>query len=1109
MKVILLTLTFYCLSATAFSQRITLNMSNITVKEAIHTFKEKTGYSFVYEVNDIDSQRKISVKTTNKTIDEVVKQILIGQNVSYTIQGKSIVVTKNIKTTTATTIDNNQTQKKITGLVTDDKGEPIIGASISIKGLPNGTVTDINGKFSLETLGNSQLKISYIGFITAEIDVNNHDDISVQMKEDTRSLDEVVVVGYSVQKKVDIIGSVGVVSAKSLNNTPVIGIGQALQGKVSGLRVTQTTGQPGEAISVRIRGVGTVNDNDPLYIIDGVPSKDGMNLVSPSDIESISILKDAASCAIYGARSANGVVLVTTKKGVNGKTKVNYNGYIGTQTHGKLIQMADTKGYVEVFNESVKNDNAMVDNDLFKRKPIPYDPSTLPNVNYLNSIFRVAPTTSHQLSISGGNENSDFIISLGYLNQKGIILKTDYERYSVRAAINNNIGTKIKNGININYVNSNRNLITSSGHNYGVVRYALFRTSAIPIKDENGQWVDLPTDQNFWGNGYSPLGMLDKYDNKEKSNRIFGNLYFTYNPIKNLTIKTELGLNFNAVNNKQFWEMWGTDNRIANPPTLNVNNYQQVQLNWTNSANYNLTIKDNNNFNFLLGHEMVRSSTSAFSGNDSQYLEQDQLFRYLGLGSSKTKTVGESFQEWSLLSFFGKVSYDYKGKYLISSNIRYDGSSRFAPENRFGTFYSGALGWRMDKENFFQPLIPVVSMFKIRASYGQLGNQEIGVYPTATIYSKGYNYIFGNPQTMEYGYAVSSRGNENIKWETTIQQDAGVDAGFFNSKLQLSFDYFNKITDNMLVNAPVSAIGGSAAAPFINAGKVQNSGTEFELNYRDKKGEFSYELGGNVSFIKNKVLSLGSGQPILGGEVDNGVFITKTQVGQPIGSFYMLQMSGIFQSKIEVATSAFQGANIQPGDVRYIDQNQDNVIDDKDRVFCGSAIPNFTYGFNADLNYKSFDLSLFFQGVSGNKIYMQVGKDIEGFYRNLNVTQRFVDNYWKEDRPSNIMPRASWFAAPNNIKPSTRFLFDGSYLRLKNIQLGYNISKKIIDKLNLSSCRFYLSAENLLTITKYIGMEPELTTSANNPGERDLASGIDWGTYPSAITYTFGLNINF
>jgi TonB-linked SusC/RagA family outer membrane protein len=533
-------------------------------------------------------------------------------------------------------------------------------------------------------------------------------------------------------------------------------------------------------------------------------------------------------------------------------------------------------------------------------------------------------------------------------------------------------------------------------------------------------------------------------------------------------------------------------------------------LNWVNTLNYNAGF-GGHNLNFMLGNEALKNSTVSHSSSDSQYEDQEEIFRYLGIGLNEMKGASEGYSAWALLSTFGRAEYNYTNKYLVSANIRRDGSSRFSEDLKYGIFYSGSLGWRIDKEDFFDLLSEKISMLKLRVSAGQLGNQEIGVYPTASTFGSGYNYVFGggNSQDLVLGYAAEDRGNDKIKWETTTQYDAGLDARFFKNKLSLTADYFLKITDDMLVKAPVSAIGGSAEAPFVNAGSVRNHGLELELRYQDRKGQLAYNIESNFSFINNKVVSLGTDIPIRGGEIDSGTFAARTIPGQPIGAFYMLEMEGIFQNDAEVFSSPNQGNIVGPGDVKYVDQDNNFIIDEKDRVYVGSPIPKFTYGLIADLNYKNFDFTMFFQGVYGNKIYMQIGKDIEGFYRNLNITKRYANEHWRPDYPSNIMPRASWYASTNNIQPSTRFLFDGSYLRLKNAQLGYTLPKSFSQRINIQRLRIYISGHNLLTFSNYIGMDPELTTSANDASERDLASGIDWGTYPSSITYTIGLNLTF
>ncbi len=1090
-------------SASMYSQTklITVSVKDESIREALVSFEDQSDFFILYNETFVNVDQLVSVEIVNATIEVALDQLLSGTNISYEFVDQQII----LKT------ESPQKERTLSGVILDADGLSVIGASIVIKGTTTGVISDIDGNFSIILPPGEQVLIfSYIGMTTKEISIGNQTQLNVQMENVAEELEEVVVIGYGVQKKVDLTGSVSVVSGDAINNTPVIGIDQAIQGRISGVRITQTTGQPGESISVRIRGVGTIGNNDPLYIIDGVPTKDGMNIISPSEIESISILKDAASSAIYGARSANGVVLITTKKGKSGEPKVSYNGYFGVQTHGKLIEMANTHEYVATYNEAVDNDNAMVTAEHLKRDPIPFDPDTLANVNYLEEIFRPAITQSHQLSISGGSEYSTYNISFDYLNQEGIIEATDYQRYKIRTSITTKVSEKVKIGSNLNIVNSKRNLITSSGHFYGAVRYAIFRTSAIPVKDENDEYVDLWEHYKYFGDGYNPVGILDKYDNTESVSRVLGNVFIDYDILNGLKFRSEIGLDAGFGRHKQFTETWGTNDRIGYPGSVHLNDWQTAMMNWVNTLNYNASFGEHN-INLLLGSEALKNSTYSHSSSDSRYEDQEEIFRYLGIGLNEMKGVSEGYSAWALLSTFARAQYNYQNRYLASVNIRRDGSSRFSEDLKYGTFFSGSMGWRIDKEDFFEPLSKYLSLLKLRISAGQLGNQEIGTYPTASTYGSGFNYLFGSgySQDLVLGYAAINRGNNNIKWETTTQYDVGLDAAFFKNKLYLTADYFLKYTDDMLVKAPVSAIGGSAAAPFVNAGSVRNHGLELELRYQDRKGGLAYNIASNFSFINNKVISLGTGQPILGGEIDNGTYAARTAPGYPIGAFYMLEMSGIFQDPSEVFSSPFQGDRVGPGDVKYIDHYEDFVIDEKDRVYVGSPIPKFTYGLSADLNYRNFDFTMFFQGVYGNKIYMQIGKDIEGFYRNLNITKRYAEEHWRSDYPSNTMPRASWYASTNNIRPSTRFLFDGSFVRLKNVQLGYTMPTAFSQRINIDRLRIYISGQNLITISNYIGMDPELTTSANDPGEKDLASGIDWGTYPSSITYTIGLNLTF
>jgi TonB-dependent starch-binding outer membrane protein SusC len=1023
-------------------------------------------------------------------------------------------------------------ERTISGLIQDSKNQGLPGVSVLLKGTgtpdrTRGTTTDATGRFRLavpET--GAVLQLSYIGFATQEVAVGTRTDLTITLLEDDKTLSEIVVVGYGTQKKSDLTGAVSTITAKDIGRLPVGGIDQALQGKAAGVRVTQSSGAPGEGVAVRIRGVGTINDNSPLFIVDGVPTKDAFSILNPNDIESMSVLKDASSAAIYGARAANGVIVVTTKRGKSGAPRVSFNSYTGIQRVGRLIPMANTAEYVQIYNEAANTDNTELGDPTLFRKLITQDPATLPDTDWQRAIFRTAPIQNYQLSISGGSDRSHYLLSGNYFDQQGIILNSGYKRYALRTSLDTDIGvgpdgtgSRVKVGTNLNLTFSKRSIVGSSGDGYGgnggsIVRYALFHTPATLITDPaTGLYADLPARTDLFGDGYNPVGLAQKADNNETQYRAFGNLFVEWQIAKNLRFRTDGGLDIQFINRKTFNENWGTNGRINSPATLSNRVSTLSNLNWNNTLTYTRTFGTAHDLAVLVGTEAISNIGRDLVGTDRNFIDQDPTLRYLGRGNDPLgRGSSEGDQRWRLFSQFARVNYAYRNRYLLTGNARRDGSSRFSPQNRYATFFSGSAGWNVDQEAFFQRFADVVSALKIRVSVGQLGNQDIGNYPYASIVGSGYNYPLGSPQQTNNGYAITSRGNTNVKWEASTQTDIGIDAGFFRNKIQLTADYFIKTTSDILVPVPAPRSGGTAGVPFVNAGRVENKGIELDLIYRGKKGAFSYDITANGSFIRNRVVSLSDGRPIPGGRIDNGVFATLTEPGHPIGSFYLLQQSGIFQNESDIFTSAFQGNGIRPGDVKFTDINSDGRIDQADRSHVGSPIPTLLYGLTGNAQWKGFDVSLFFQGVSGNQIYYQVATDIEGFYRSFNVTQRVVQDRWRGDGTSNTQPRVSWRGSSNNKQPSTRFLENGAYTRLKNLQLGYTLPAPLTKKIGATSVRIYAAGQNLLTFTKYPGLDPEQQTSDNVNNEQfrgDVAVGIDWGTYPSARTYTLGLNVGF
>jgi TonB-linked SusC/RagA family outer membrane protein len=1101
-----------------------------TLKSILKSFEKEFRLHFAYDDALIDGMMlMVPVSHNSKDLNERLRQLLAPLGLNHKIVDKSLYVIQ--RTLPSSTTSNLPDIKKdrsiypellpdrtITGKISDEKGDPAIGVSLLLKGSTVGTFTDINGNFSIVVPDQgSILIVSYIGYLTQEVIVGERSNLQIEISPDTKILNEIVVVGYGIQKKSDLTGSLSIVTGKEIANLPMSSIDQALQGRSAGVHVTQNTGAPGEGVSVRIRGIGSINDNSPLFIVDGIPTKDAFQVLTPGDIESISILKDAASASIYGARAGNGVILVTTKRGKSGEPQVSFSSFFGIQQHGKLIKMVDTPRYVELYNEAANTDNIQLANPTLNRKLIPAG-LEVANTDWQKEIFRTAPIQNYQMTISGGTEKIRYLVSGNYFNQKGIVLNSGFDRYSLRANMDINVTKKLKVSTNINMLYSQRNIVGSSGDGYGgnggsVVRYALFRTPAIPVFDKNGEYSDLPDSPQFFGDGYNPVALAMKMDNKERHYRVFGNTYLEYTILENLKFKSDGGLNFDVVNQKRFNENWGTNLRINSPSTLSNTIILNSAINWNNTLTYNKVLNEKHDLSVLAGTEAIKNISRPMGATDYNFIDQIDNLRYLGQGLSiQSRGIYENDNRWALFSLFGRATYSFKGKYLASANVRRDGSSRFSTNNRYGTFYSGSVGWNIDREPFMASLAKTISLLKIRASVGQLGNQDIGNYPWASLVGSGYNYPFGSQLTPSPGYAIVSRGNANVKWESSTQTDIGLEVGLWNDKLILVADLFNKRTSDMLIPIPVPKTGGSAAAPYVNAGKVENKGLELELTYKDYAGALYYSVSGNVTFIQNKVLSLSSGRPIPGGRIDNGVFATRTEEGHPIGSFYLYQMEGIFQNEGDIFTHAYQGNAIRPGDVKFKDIDNDGLITEKDRAHVGSAIPKATFGLNTNFEYKNFDLSLFFQGAQGNKIYYQVATDIEGFYRAFNVTERVYNERWTGEGTSNTQPRVSWTGSSNNKLPSTRFLSDGSYVRLKNIQIGYSLKEKAIKKLGIRSARVYISGQNLLTVTKYPGMDPEMATSDNTRNEQfggDVAAGIDWGTYPSAKIYSFGVNINF
>ncbi len=1013
----------------------------------------------------------------------------------------------------------------VSGTVTSAEDlQPMIGVSVVVKGTQQGVTTDYDGKYTVEVAPDAVLQFNFIGFQTIEQQVGGRSLIDVVMATDEKLLEDVIVVGYKKEIKSNVSSAISSVKAKDIENLPMLGLDQALQGQAAGVQITQSTGAPGDDIAVRIRGAGTLGNNNPLYVIDGVPTTGNINMFAISDIESIQILKDGASASIYGARSANGVIVITTKKGKSGAPIFNFDSYYGIQEANRLPELLNKTEYLTIRNEAINNSNEL--RDPIRQLPT-FDPAildTLADTDWLSEVFRVAPTQRHSLSASGGGENSSFYILGEYFNQEGVFRKQGFDKYLLR--FNGELGSKkFKIGNNVSIAYTSRDIIGSSGDGAGPgnelsgIRYALIAAPVFPVYDDNGQIINtsaLLGDPSLYGDGNAnPVAFINATDWNIQRYRLFGNVFAEYNLLDNLKIRTNLGTDLLFQSETIFKERLSV--AIYDPTSLSRGNVTDRNLVWNNTLDYTdaFGAEDQHNLGLLLGMEAIDNHTDYLGASANNFFSSDPNFRFINnsnnqeLGNLSASGVAT---EWGLLSFFGQLGYNYKSRYVLNLSVRRDGSSRFGPANRWGTFPAASVAWNVSQEPFFN--VNALNTLKLRASYGQLGNQEIGLYPFSSLVETGnITYVFGDQVVT--GAQLVETGNSNIKWETTTQTDYGIEMGFLEDKITLVADYYNKRTEDVLVRVPIPQSAGDFFPPYVNAGTVENKGFELGLSFRNNLGDLRYEISANIATVRNKVLSIAGTEPLLGGFGLSDGPITRTEPGYPLGSFYLYEMEGIFQTQEEINAHAVQTPNredTRPGDIKFKDLNADGTIDDKDRAHLGNPFPDFTYGMNLSLTYKNFDLSALVQGVQGNDVYFLYGNfAYETQLRGFNSYAAILDR-WTPTNTDTDIPRVTVDDKNRNRRPSTRFLEDGSYLRLRNITLGYNL-KGLIKTDKIKEFRIYVSAQNLITATKYSGLDPEIQANTNDTRgfdvSSDLAVGIDWGTVPAPRIFLFGMNLNF
>ena len=1086
--------TLSLMAAESYSQntRISMNMTNAPIKEVLLKIENSSDFFFIYNNQLIDVDRNVTVKANNERVKDILTEIFKDQQVEFQVTERKIVISPAV-------LVNAQTLVKVSGKVTDSSGGTLPGVSVVVKGTTTGTTTDSNGNYSLSNIpDNAILQFSFVGMTIQDVKVEGRTTVHVVMQEETFGIEEVVAVGYGTVKKANLTGATSSVNFSKLESRPSANTATLLQGQMSGVTVGNFNTQPGnDNPEIRIRGVGTFNaGQNPLVMVDGVESS--LSQIPSADIESVSVLKDAASAAIYGVRAANGVILVTTKRGTIKKTVITFKQNYALQEVFSIPDMVDSWDYAQIINmdRAVKGQNPLYTAEMIQKMKDGSDPDHFANTDWVEEVFRIAPMNTSYLSVDGGSETVRYLFSGEYFNQKGILLGTDTKRYSFRSNIDVSVTKKIKLGMDVSgharRINETLSSANESDGN-GSIFYRMRRSSnpVIPVKFQNGNWGTIDgvfdqtkaTAQNAVFLSQNGVNYTDKYFFQ-------GRVYADIEPLKNLNYRVNIAGVYNAGNQTKFTptqKLYYPDGSLLSENTQNAlenNNATDYKYIFENLLTYKLNI-DKHQFSFLLGQsaQFYRYDYLWASVKD---LPND-LIHELSAGVNEKNVAGNA-NEVSLHSIFGRANYNYMDKYLFEMNIRYDGSSRMPKESRYGLFPSFSGGWIMSNENFLKEST-LFSFLKLRGSWGQLGNQEIGNYAYVQNINLGQNYIFGEALTA--GAALTSLANEKIKWETTTILDFGLDVNFFKNKLQITADWFDKTSDDILVTIPIVEILGNLSPPYQNIAKVKNSGFEFDMKYNGKLNDINYFAGVNLSTVKNEIIDIAG----LTSWTSNGSRNINLE-GHPINSYYGLISEGFFQTDDEIANSPTQFTSLKPGDVKFKDLSGPNGVPDGkidetyDRTIIGDPFPKLIYSFNLGGSYRGFDLYCFFQGISGVDRYFWYNNETAG-----NFTKAVL-NYWTIDNPDAVYPRFG--NQTNNNKNSTLWVKDASYLRLKNLELGYTLPQSLIKKVSLDKMRIYLSGTNLLTFSKVVDFDPEKIVA----DERNRV-------YPQAKVYSIGLNITF
>jgi TonB-dependent starch-binding outer membrane protein SusC len=1108
-------------NATVHSQNINLEMNGVALRDALKEIESKSDYRFFYSDDLLFLDTKITFVASNLKVEDVLNQLFSESKLTYKIFDNKLIIIA----------PKEQGEIKVSGTVTDaNTGEPLPGVNIVVEGTTQGVNTDVDGKYSLTVNSpDAMLVFSFLGYDKERIQVNGKNVIDVQLKPDVQALDEVVVIGYGVQKKKLVTGATSQVKGSDLEKLNTTNALQALQGQTTGVNITTSSGQPGEGMKVTVRGLGTIGNAGPLYIVDGVQTGD-IKYLNNSDIESIDVLKDAASAAIYGSRAANGVILITTKQGKAGKSQISLDAYYGYQNRAKRIETLNAHDYAMIMNEQHINSGGNPSSLPFNISNLPaYNAAGVADNNWLDKMFvKNAVTQNYSLGISGGNEQSVYSMSLSYTGQEGIVggrNKSNYDRYGARFNSEHNLYKgKVKVGQHLTFSYTEKNGI-QVGNQYGnTLRGAFNASPLIPMYDDNGNFFNTAdtTLKDQFGKVYwnsteaNPYAaMMINNQNKHNDQKLIADIYAEVEIIKNLKFRTTFGIDYYAGEDRSFTPIY----RIS---TFSFSDYTKVtqgmsksrSLNSDNVLSYGIN-KGDHSINVMVGMGARKYTGSWMNGENTDLVFNDLAHAWLTNATNENtvlkKTSGAPNDDDNLLSYFGRIQYSFKETYLINATIRADGSSKFAEGNRWGYFPSVSAGWVMSNESFLRSN-NVINFLKLRASWGQNGNQSIDAFQyLAPIGFTQATYNFGDAEGENTPGSYPKRlSYKKLKWETSEQLNFGFDSRFLNNKLSATFDWYKKTTKDWLIKAPLLGTAG-ADAPFINGGKVVNSGIELGLSYNNNAGKFNYMVNVNGAYNKNDVKEIPTQNQLIDGAANtlyaNSTQFYRAQAGHPIGYFWGYKTNGLFQNSADVQNNRSSSGKIiqssaKPGDVRYVDQNDDGIISEADKVEIGDPNPDFTFGLTFLCDYKALDFSVTTNGVVGNQL-VQSYRDHSGTYSNYTTD---ILGRWTAEGTSNKIPRVT--NANINYQFSDLFIQNGDYLRISNVTLGFDVAK--VTKLkNFSQCRLYVSVQNLYTLTKYTGMDPEVGYGFDNGPTDKFSSGIDLGFYPRPRTILFGLNLKF